>query len=88
MGADAAAVCEAGAAHIADLASCSLDEARNVVTVASQLSANDARPRRLPTSPAPSGPPPVPAYVERPGAPTTLPAPDADEKEEGPEVVV
>ena len=56
VGADAAAVCEAGAAHIADLASCSLDEACMVVDVAASLAPSAppaAAPLRSPPAAAP-----------------------------------
>ena len=51
VGADAAAVCEAGAAHIADLASCSLDEACMVVDVAASLAPSAAPAAAPPQSP-------------------------------------
>ena len=52
LGLDAAAVCAAGAAHVCDLTSCSLDEARTIVMVAASL------PTAPPAAPPPAAPPP------------------------------
>ena len=46
LGLDAAAVCAAGAAHVCDLTSCSLDEARTIVMVAASLPTAPPPPRK------------------------------------------
>ena len=53
LGLDAAAVCAAGAAHVCDLTSCSLEEARTIVMLAASL------PAAPPAAPPPAAPPPA-----------------------------